>query len=64
MATKKRIAYSYQDAAGNRHSVIVVEAKFGWLVTTIENGTEVRRENATGSMLTVLANALNGHPIG
>ncbi len=59
MKTKQRLAHSYQDAAGNRHSVIVTEAKFGWNVVVIENGVEKsKRTGVMGSLLTVMAEAM------
>jgi hypothetical protein len=62
MAIKKRMAYSYEDDAGNRHSVIVKEARFGWIVTVTENGVEKRQSTEMGAMMTVLNDALVGHP--
>lgn len=58
--SKQRLAYSYE-ANGVRHSIIVVEAKFGWIVTFIENGTEARKlTGAMGSLMTVMNDAISG----
>lgn len=59
MKTKQRLAYSYE-ANDIRHSILVIEANFGWLVTFIENGVQMRQTTAMGSMMTVMADAMNG----
>lgn len=58
--TKQRLAYSHE-ANGIRHNIVIVEAMFGWTVTFIENGVEVRKiEQVMGSLMTVMGDAISG----
>lgn len=57
--TKQRMAYSYEDA-GNRHSIVIKEAKYGWMVTIVKNGVEQRKSREAGSLMTVMARAIAG----